>query len=538
MVLLYFRGRPAWPFLLLALALCSRAALGQEIAKVAVDKTPRFTLRFVQQNGLMELKDAARQEGDELESVTADKAVEALKKFVADNEGGFVALLPDVSVTYVPRLSYTPKVGTPTELSPKALADSDGKLTVVAGPPPTYEIDLGKLKDAGLVLKMGVVEDGAFAAKNISVAGSEVAALLMRGKPDPPTVVAEKPAEPAEAAEIITFLKGRTDLFPGFVGNQLYERGDTVFLFLNRELHVAPGTAWPDCNRPKAIYKVMVVDKPGEVSAAKYQLLTEVAIIREPELRIYTGGGAVENKAGEETDVVQVLGYDVITPRVGSLQITTTLNTVETDGSQPKLLVRRAFRLDDCDLAYHVGIMLGVNASFLSTPTNIATSLLPNSTTDYTLVADDPTTHQSLTVMAIFYPTPRRYGYAYKDLSFFQKFNVSVGSQVGPSLLSDVLLGLNYELSRGLNFGAGGHYGRHRTIIGQPDFRFGKDVYAGGSTFTEATNTRMQWDLAWYVGLGIDLRVIGVLGGRERELRALRTTAPLAPTAGTAAAGR
>lgn len=329
----------------------------------------------------------------------------------------------------------------------------------------------------------------------------------------------------ATEKETIAALRAK---FPKFQDHQVYRDGNTVYLFLNRLLQVAPGTAWPDCNEKGTGYQLVVIDKPASgVAVDKYRLATEVNVIRDPSLRFDGANGVAGAQRKQEEPKVTVLADQSIAARTGTLLITATLRKEGDDGTP----TRQSFRVPDCDLTYHVGIMLGVNASFLSTPTNIATSLLPNTTTNYTLVADDPTTHQALTVMALFYPTPRRYGYEYKELSFFQKFNVSVGSQVGPALLSDVLVGLNYEVARGLNIGAGGHYGRHRVIIGQPNFKFGEDVYAGGSTFTEAINTRMQWDLAWYVGLGIDLRVIGVLSGRDREVRDLRGTGsgPVSP---------
>ena len=318
----------------------------------------------------------------------------------------------------------------------------------------------------------------------------------------PPPVATER--------EIIAFLDSHRELFPGFVPNQVYQNSsrDTTYLFLNRNLEVAPGTMWPDCHRAQQPYRIIVIDNPGALAANQYQLLTEVSVIRAPALSIYDLAPAKARNAD-----VGVLAQSKVSAFTGSLAIACRLSNATTP------VATRSFTLNDCGLDYHVGIMLGVNASFLSNPTNISSALLPASTTQYTLVADDPTTHQAVTVMALFYPTPRRYDYQYKELSFFQKFNVSVGSQIGTTLLSDVLVGLNYEVAKGLNFGAGGHYGRHRVIIGQPGFEFGKDVYNGGASFSEANNTRQQWDLAWYVGIGLDLRVVGIFGSRNDELR-------------------
>lgn len=492
------------------------------ISKVLASQTPRLTLRFVLDGVDLEtqklvLERTATQTGDaEPADIVVAQVTAKLKEFIDTKKGTVALLLP---ASYQPRLTIS---------NNKTIKPDSSEILIKT--PTGYEINVSKLPDS-VTLKFGRIDGQEFKLHNIHIGADSPSELILRslgtgagaagaGAAGAGAVVPAK--KPATADEIVAFLQQHSVDFPGFQPNQLYQNNGVTYLFVNRNLHIAPGTAWPDCNQNPTTYQLVVVDKEGDVPKAQYLLETEVAVVRDTELRIYAPpAGAI---AGAP-DPVKILGEATLAPRVGTLLITATLYNTGAGGNDRNLLVRRAFRLSDCDLGYHVGLMLGINASFLSNPTNIAASQLPNST-NYTLIADDPTTHQALTVMALFYPTPRRYGYNYKDLGFFQKFNVSVGSQVGPTLLGDVLVGLNYEMSRGLNFGAGGHYGRRRVIIGQPGFEFGKDVYAGGATFSEAVNTRMQWDLAWYIGIGIDLRVIGPLFGRSKEITDLRGVTP------------
>jgi hypothetical protein len=484
---------------------------GTAISKVPAGQTPRLTLRFVldgadpEKQKLVLERIATQAADEEPVDIVVAQVLAKLKEFIDTKKGTVALLLP---TSYQPRLTIS---------NNKTIKPDSSEMLIST--PTGYEINVSKLPDS-VTLKFGRIDGQKFKVHKIHIGTDSPSVLILRSPVVAPPVVASK--KPATADEIVDFLQKHPADYPGFQPNQLYQNNGVTYLFVNRNLHIAPGTAWPDCNQKPTTYQLVVVDKEGDVPKAQYLLETEVAVVRDTELRIYAPAAAAIAGA---PDPVKVLGEATLAPRAGTLLITATLYNTGAGGNDRNLLVRRAFRLSDCDLGYHVGLMLGINASFLSNPTNIAVSQLPNST-DYTLVADDPTTHQALTVMALFYPTPRRYGYNYKDLGFFQKFNVSVGSQVGPTLLGDVLVGLNYEMSRGLNLGAGGHYGRRRVIIGQPGFEFGKDVYAGGANFSEAVNTRMQWDLAWYVGIGIDLRVIGPLFGRSKEITDLRGVTP------------
>ncbi|AII52269.1 hypothetical protein [Hymenobacter sp. APR13] len=343
------------------------------------------------------------------------------------------------------------------------------------------------------------------------------------------------PADDPAAALLKEQLQVIQKEFPGFVPGQLFRDQGVSYLFLDSKLEPIATTTLPSCNAANSSYKVVVVDRPAS-DTTKYSVSLESAIIPPPDLAINQGIFAIDGGASPPTTV---LAQQQVGPLTGQLEITVTLNK-ETATKTLELVTRKVLKFPDCDANYQVGIFVGTNASFLSRPENIE-RYEPVAGGPATLVADNPTTHLAVSLMAVFYPSPRRFGYQYRDLDFWQRWNMSFGTRIGPNLLDDFLLGLNYEVSKGLNLGAGVHYGQHRVVAGQPDFDFGRDVYEK-ATFSTAADTRMRWDPAFYIGASLDLRVLGILRGRNTEQNALlpsrpnpsppATPAPAAPATG------
>lgn len=165
-----------------------------------------------------------------------------------------------------------------------------------------------------------------------------------------------------------------------------------------------------------------------------------------------------------------------------------------------------------CDLTlqktYIASIVGGFYVSTLNNPQNIQKFELSSGTT--TLIGDNTSTQRALTVMALFYPRPRTIDYMHKDLSFMQKWGFVFGTKLSDNIFDDLLLGLNYEFSKGASFSAGIHYGEHNVIAGYRKFDFGSTHF----TQSDFNNTMVlkQWDPGLFVGVTVDFSVISAIG--------------------------
>ena len=108
--------------------------------------------------------------------------------------------------------------------------------------------------------------------------------------------------------------------------------------------------------------------------------------------------------------------------------------------------------------------------------------------------------------MAVFYPFKRQVGYdRNQDL-----FSIGFGVGLNAELFQDLFLGLNLEFAQGGHFSAGVHYGKHNVLANRPGFKYGKDTW--NRPFDNSL-INQQWDLGFYAGIVIDLRVVSSMIG-------------------------
>lgn len=155
---------------------------------------------------------------------------------------------------------------------------------------------------------------------------------------------------------------------------------------------------------------------------------------------------------------------------------------------------------------YIASVVGGFYVSTLNNPQNIQ-QLTINGTN--TLIGDYTRSQRALTVMALFYPRPRYIDYLHKDLTFMQKWGFVFGTKLSDNIFDDLLLGLNYEFSKGASFSAGIHYGEHNVLEGYNNFEYGRTAFTG--TFNNNMMTR-QWDFGFFAGVTIDFSIIAAIG--------------------------
>ncbi|TXK36464.1 hypothetical protein FVR03_17800 [Pontibacter qinzhouensis] len=303
-------------------------------------------------------------------------------------------------------------------------------------------------------------------------------------------------AQTAKAAATPTheeYLNKIKEAYPEFKENELLRLDHTVYLFITEDFKKVPGTVFPDCNANTDIYLVHYLTTKKEIknlafSGRENRIGSDLVILNSL-LTAHSGGGPE----------IYIFPSSPIGPFDLGIDI-----KIEVDGKPAK-----TFTIPSCSLPYHVSIMGGFFASWLSNPENIV-----QSAPDATLFADNATSQKAITLMAVFYPVPRDRFYSYRNLKFKEKFSFSFGTKISEDIFDDLFLGLNYEFAKAGNFTGGVHYGQHTVIQGHDKFRFGKDQFAG--TFSN-NNTNQQYDFGFFIGLSIDLRVIGAIWNNSRE---------------------
>ena len=103
-----------------------------------------------------------------------------------------------------------------------------------------------------------------------------------------------------------------------------------------------------------------------------------------------------------------------------------------------------------------------------------------------------------------------------------RKVGFAFGTKISEDLFDDLLLGINYEFSKGGNFTLGTHFGKHTVVRGFDDFEFGKTLYT--PTFSNDQLSE-AWGFGLFAGITIDFRIIGDLrrsARRERDANAPR----------------
>jgi len=142
-----------------------------------------------------------------------------------------------------------------------------------------------------------------------------------------------------------------------------------------------------------------------------------------------------------------------------------------------------------------VSVGTAVVATWLENPENITTFIKPNGET--TLIADDKDIRGFLSLFLTFHIVPRNLNIPPRSIK--ERLGVSVGTNLSDKSFSNFFLGLNVEVTNGLFFNAGGHFGQVNYVVGHDEFDFGNEVFSG------TLETRKKWVLGGpYIAVNID----------------------------------
>ncbi|UII31180.1 hypothetical protein LVD17_23085 [Fulvivirga ulvae] len=291
--------------------------------------------------------------------------------------------------------------------------------------------------------------------------------------------------------------------------NGIYIKDDVVYVFMDQSGHLIKGTKFPTVLKESDRYQYRVVIFADKVQYDEDKFLVK---IEGPEFRSdnkisilnTSDGSASSDKA--EIDLV-VIESEIFGPYsdYASFKVYR-VEEGEDEFKESDVVFDRTAKIES-NRPYHVAILGGLYYSSLNDPQNVVMGAIPNST-DSTLYADNPKSQRALTIMAVFYPRPRDPNYVHKDLPFMQKWGVAFGIKVSENVFDDLLLGLNYEFSKGGSFTVGTHYGKHNAVRGYDNFEFGKTTYSGAFTNDQLSEV---WDFGFFTGITIDLRILGAL---------------------------
>lgn len=205
------------------------------------------------------------------------------------------------------------------------------------------------------------------------------------------------------------------------------------------------------------------------------------------------------SKDEKKSNQIQEILYDNIGPFTNTFTVDLT-KTIKNDKSQEPVIQNKVVRVAPL---HHISLMVGLVSSSLSNPTNIEKGLKANG--DSTLFANDPNARGLITLMAVFYPQPRNLLFPPEEFITVERLGFVIGTRIDTELTENFLAGFSYDVARGLSITSGVHYGRVNTVAGYPDFNFGKDTFSGELI------TKKEWQVGFFVGANIDLRVFGLL---------------------------
>lgn len=302
---------------------------------------------------------------------------------------------------------------------------------------------------------------------------------------------------------------------------EVASKGDTTYLFLDENLKPLRKTIWPDCVDKLSYFKIFVIfnSKQTDITKAEFFLRKK----KSEQSRIASGNGNLEINAQSETTKKPYEDWKFLASNTkGPYSTGVDFQVVLYKDQSQTYLRENSFAIDACDQPYHVSILGGYYYSGLNDPSNITVEKIPSDPGNYSLFGDNTKNQRAITIMAVFYPRPRYPDYEHKSLSFMQKWGIAFGTKLTQNLFNDLLLGLNYEVSKGLSFTSGVHYGSHAVIRGYENFEFGKTRYGGDDPTTVPTfsNSQLsqQWDFGWFAGVTIDLRVVGAIFNNRGKL--------------------
>ncbi|MCE7990979.1 MAG: hypothetical protein HEP71_03330 [Roseivirga sp.] len=312
---------------------------------------------------------------------------------------------------------------------------------------------------------------------------------------------------PIKAKEIIDYLETQ---FPGFKenvkrNNGLFIDGNIISIIMNHNGFRITGLKWPKSLKQskKYTYRVLVVTPKDDSSIFAYKIQGP-AYNPDDGFNILNTGQELSIVAAsvEESGQFSLQQSPVSPPFSDQVKI-----QVMKDGTE---IFKRVIVLEK--KRYQVAIMGGYFYSTLNNPTGLTRHVMqparpvPSVTPDTTLIGDFTKDQRKLTVMAVFHPIKRQSGFAHK------KGHLSLGFGIGldEDLFQDLFLGVNFEFAQGAHLAAGAHYGKHNVLANRPGFKYGKDPW--NQPFDNAL-INQQWDLGFYAGVVIDLRVVSSMIG-------------------------
>jgi hypothetical protein len=295
-------------------------------------------------------------------------------------------------------------------------------------------------------------------------------------------------------------------------------KGDTTYIFLDQNLNPLRNTQLPSCANKASYFKVFVVFDSKKADLTKAEFFAQRK--KSDQSRIATGNGTIRISAQATDEVYKDWKFLASEPKGPFSNVD--IKIVLYQGKSQTYFTEKVIPIESCEQPYHVSILGGYYYSSLNDPSNITVEKIPSDPGNYSLFGDNTQSQRAIAIMAVFYPRPRYPDYEHKSLSFMQKWGVAFGTKLTQNLFNDLLLGLNYEVSKGLGFTSGVHYGSHAVIRGYENFEFGKTRYGGDNpqTIPSFSNGQLsqQWDFGWFAGVTIDLRVVGAIFNNRGKL--------------------
>ncbi|CAM3928428.1 hypothetical protein MUGA111182_17760 [Mucilaginibacter galii] len=142
-----------------------------------------------------------------------------------------------------------------------------------------------------------------------------------------------------------------------------------------------------------------------------------------------------------------------------------------------------------------VSVGTAVVSTWLKNPENIATFRNPNG--DTTLISDNKNVRGYLSLFLTFHFIPRNLNIAPRRP--LERLGITVGTNLNDKSFSNFFLGVNVEVTNGLFFNAGGHFGQVNYAVGHDRFDYGNEKFSGPLV------TRKKWQLGGpYIAVNID----------------------------------
>jgi hypothetical protein len=212
------------------------------------------------------------------------------------------------------------------------------------------------------------------------------------------------------------------------------------------------------------------------------------------ELKDEVPTGLAKTQSGAPAIEIHQVSSSIFGPYTGLFPFTIHMKP---KGGSPTLILDKSIKLLKTS---RVSVNTGAVATWLRSPENIETFIMPNG--DTTLVSDDPSVRGYLALMLTFHLKPRNLNIQPRDI--IERFGISVGTNLSSKAFDNFFLGISIEITNGLFINGGGHFGRVNHIVNyKENFKYGEEKFSG------TLLTKKKWDVGPYVAINIDAGLFG-----------------------------